>query len=465
MSDFRDIALNAIITIHACVLQMHSADRRRHSAIAFESVNVGSLLLLTGGILLIASALLARQGFTGRDHVVGIDLGTTYSVVAIFQKNNVTAIADNEGHVLVPSTVAYLPDGGVLIGREARTHRTIDPQHTIFNAKRFIGQSYDDVIKSENGTMPYEFNIKPLQRNEYDGICFALNLPNHPECVTPVEIGTAIVRHLHFMAHRYVGHNQVTKAVVAVPVDFNEKQRNATKAAFRAAGLEVSRVLEEPTAAAIAYGLHQDQNINFMLVFDFGGGTLDVSLLFARNGAITVVDTLGDNHLGGEDLDARLSAWLLMRFESQLKKKISTHNTKTEGKRVLKDRPEPPCTMAGVRQAAELLKRQLTNLSVVTAACVWNEGDESIQIEVDVTRLQFEELCKPLLERTMIPVRDILAANNIGTEEIDAVVLVGGSSRIPWVRQRLTEMFHGRAPLSNIDPDLAVAYGAARTLD
>ncbi|EEY66816.1 hsp70-like protein [Phytophthora infestans T30-4] len=433
-------------------------------------VNVGSLLLLLSGIFAVFAALLARHGFTGRDHVVGIDLGTTYSVVAISQKNNVTAIADKNGHVLVPSTVAFLPSGAVLVGREARAHRTTDPQHTIFNAKRFIGQSYEDVLTSEadeNGGTPYEFSVKMLRDNEHDGVCFTLDLQDHPKCVTPVNIGTAVVQHLRSMAHQFVGHEQITKAVIAVPVDFNNRQRDATVAAFRAAGLAVSRVLEEPTAAAIAYGLHQDPNVSFMLVFDFGGGTLDVSLLFARNGAISVLDTLGDNHLGGEDLDARLSAWLLKEFEAHLGTAITSRGAETETKAtsVDNDSKEPPCTVAGVRQAAELLKRQLTDASVATAACIWNDGKKTVRVEVRATRVQFEKLCGSLLERTIIPVREVLEANNMDTDEIDAVVLVGGSSRIPWVRQRLTDMFEGRPPLSDIDPDLAVAYGAARTLD
>ncbi|KAG2793718.1 hypothetical protein PC129_g22273 [Phytophthora cactorum] len=426
-----------------------SAVRRPQGAAVLGGVNVGSLLLLLSGTFAVFAALLARHGFTGRDHVVGIDLGTTYSVVAISQKNNVTAIADKEGHVLVPSTVAFLPNGGVLVGREARAYRTTDPQHTIFNAKRFIGQSYEDVLTSEadeNGVSPYEFGVKMLQDNEHDGVCFTLALQGQRECVTPVEIGTAVVRHLRSMAHQFVGHDQITKAVIAVPVDFNARQRNATVAAFRAAGLEVSRVLEEPTAAAIAYGLHQDPNVSFLLVFDFGGGTLDVSLLFARNGAISVLDTLGDNHLGGEDLDARLSAWLLKEFEAQLGTAIKSRRTETEEKTLDDDSREPPCTMTGVRQAAELVKRQLTDASVTTAACVWKDSKKLVRAEVKVTRTQFEELCGSLLERTMIPVREVLEANNMDTDEIDAVVL-------------------GRAPLSDIDPDLAVAYGAARTLD
>ncbi|KAG2980628.1 hypothetical protein PC120_g24929 [Phytophthora cactorum] len=335
-----------------------SAVRRPQGAAVLGGVNVGSLLLLLSGTFAVFAALLARHGFTGRDHVVGIDLGTTYSVVAISQKNNVTAIADKEGHVLVPSTVAFLPNGGVLVGREARAYRTTDPQHTIFNAKRFIGQSYEDVLTSEadeNGVSPYEFGVKMLQDNEHDGVCFTLAL---------------------------------------------QGQR----------------------------------------------GTLDVSLLFARNGAISVLDTLGDNHLGGEDLDARLSAWLLKEFEAQLGTAIKSRRTETEEKTLDDDSREPPCTMTGVRQAAELVKRQLTDASVTTAACVWKDSKKLVRAEVKVTRTQFEELCGSLLERTMIPVREVLEANNMDTDEIDAVVL-------------------GRAPLSDIDPDLAVAYGAARTLD
>ncbi|KAK1930136.1 Luminal-binding protein 5 [Phytophthora citrophthora] len=450
---------------------MSTSARRPQGVSALGSVNIGSLLLLLGGVFAVIAALLARHGFTGRDHVVGIDLGTTYSVVAISQKNNVSAITDNEGHVLVPSTVAFLPNGvlmamssGVLVGREARAHRTTDPQHTIFNAKRFIGQSYDDVMKSETnekGVTPYEFAVQQLHSDEHDGVCFGLNVQGHSDCVAPVQIGTSVVKHLRSMAHQFVGHDQITKAVIAVPVDFNQRQREATVAAFKAAGLEVSRVLEEPTAAAIAYGLHQDPNVSFLLVFDFGGGTLDVSLLFARNGAISVLDTLGDNHLGGEDLDAQLTAWIVKEFEAQLGTAITSRGTEDEPKTFDNNRKEPPCTLSGVRHAAELAKRQLTDASTATAVCI--SGNK--RAEVKITRPQFEELCGSLLERTMIPVREVLEANNMGSDEIDAVVLVGGSSRIPWVRQRLTDMFQGRAPLSDIDPDLAVAYGAARTLD
>ncbi|TDH71249.1 hypothetical protein CCR75_002833 [Bremia lactucae] len=319
---------------------------------------------------------------------------------------------------------------------------------------------------NESGVVPYEFSVKKLENNDHDGVCFKLNLHNQPECVAPLEIGTAIVRHLRSMACQFVGHEQITKAVIAVPVDFNAKQRNATKAAFEAAGLVVSRILEEPTAAAIAYGLHQDPNVSFLLVFDFGGGTLDVSLLFARNDAITVLDTVGDNHLGGEDLDVQLSAWLVQQFEAQIGTAITSRGgTETYRTELAHGLNEPPCTLAGVRQVAELAKRQLSDETVTTAACAWSDRGQVVRPVVELTRSQFESLCLPLLERTMIPVLDILEANNMATDEIDAVVVVGGSSRIPWVLERLTDIFQGRAPLSDIDPDLAVALGAARTLD
>ncbi|KAG7383493.1 hypothetical protein PHYBOEH_009884 [Phytophthora boehmeriae] len=448
---------------------MSTGKSSSRASAASRGVDVGSLLVLIGGIFAVVAALLARQGFTGRDHVVGIDLGTTYSVVAISQKNNVTAIADAQGRVLVPSTVAFLPHGEVLVGRKAREHRTTDPMHTIFNAKRFIGRSYDEALSSEadsNGITPYEFAIKPADNSGKDGLCFAIDLPDQPSCVTPVKIGSAIVRHLRSMAHTFVGHDQITKAVIAVPVDFNARQRDATVEAFRAAGLEVSRVLEEPTAAAIAYGLHQDPNVSFLLVFDFGGGTLDVSLLFARNGAINVLDTLGDNHLGGEDMDAALAQWLVREFEMQIGAKISSRGIEMEIESYQGDDREPPCTLSGIRQAAEFLKRKLTDALTASASCIWKDNRQTKhRAEVKMTRMRLEKVCEPLLERTMIPVHEVLEANHMTTEEIDAVVLVGGSSRIPWVRERLTDMFQGRPPLSDIDPDLAVAYGAARTLD
>lgn len=256
-----------------------------------------------------------------------------------------------------------------------------------------------------------------------------------------------------------------------MPVDFNARQRAATVRAFALAGLQVSRVLEEPTAAAIAYGLHHDPSVNFILVFDFGGGTLDVSLLFARDGSINVVDTIGDNNLGGEDVDSTVAKYLTERIASAIGTKLTSQAStieESDSERV-EDPDHLPCTPAGIRRAAELLKRKLSSSDRASAVCVVQSDGELLsanaRVVVEMTRSQLEELCEPLFLRTLIPVTEILQANHMDAEEINAVVLVGGSSRIPWVRENLKTMFNGRAPLSDIDPDVAVAYGAARTLD
>lgn len=252
-----------------------------------------------------------------------------------------------------------------------------------------------------------------------------------------------------------------------MPVDFNERQRDATITAFRNAGLHVSRVLEEPTAAAIAYGLHQDPTVNFIIVFDFGGGTLDVSLLFVRAGSIRVIDTLGDNNLGGEDIDGAVASFLAREFAQ----KIGIDEIPSAASDIMQDDDAdesmavPPCTKAGVRRAAEFLKRALSGATSASASCVPVSHPGGAEVTVQMTRNELEELCRPLLDRTMVPVRRILEENHMESDEIDAVVLVGGSSRIPWIRAQLAQLFGGRAPLTNIDPDVAVAYGAARTLD
>ncbi|KAF1318611.1 Hsp70-like protein, partial [Globisporangium splendens] len=456
------------------------------------SANVGSLLLFVGGVFAVVSAFLARQGFTGRDHgnslplslslslcdcalmciaVVGIDLGTTYSVVAISQKNNVTVIPDALGHVLIPSMVAFLPEGNVLVGRDARAHRTKDPAHTIFNAKRFIGRTYEDVVQSKDAAS-YEFAVSEAAHDSHHGVCFPVNVPGYRKCVSPIAIGATIVGHLRAMAHAFVGHNQITKAVIAVPVDFDGAQRAATQKAFLAAGLHVSRILEEPTAAAIAYGLHQDPSVNFILVFDFGGGTLDVSLLFTRAGSINVVDTIGDNNLGGEDLDAIVAEALTHKIAERIGTTLTSTTSdmeETHSNHKNDDPDQLPCTLAGIRRAAELLKRTLSYETSATASCVVQTSGELLHaretVSIEMTRAELEEICSELLARTLAPVKEIIEANHMTPEEIDAVVLVGGSSRIPWVREHLAKMFDGRAPLSDIDPDVAVAYGAARTLD
>ncbi|GLD92180.1 hypothetical protein PINS_up000713 [Pythium insidiosum] len=423
-----------------------------------RDVNIGSILFAVAALLAVGASILAQQGYRGRDHVVGIDLGTTYSVVAISQQNKVTVIADSDGNVLTPSTVAFLDYGATVVGRAARAQGVRDPRHTIFNAKRFIGRSLASVLREDTDavTASYEFEVSSEDvSNTSTPACFRLQRQGHKPCVTPVDVGAHIVRHLRRLATQFVGHDQINKAVIAVPVDFDAAQRAATIAAFEDAGLKVSRVLEEPTAAAIAYGLHQDPSVSFILVFDFGGGTLDVSLLFSRSGSVSVVDTIGDNHLGGEDVDEIVAKHLHEKLATAAREPTS-----------LSSEAELPCTPAGIRRAAEQLKRRLSEQHDASVSCVATStsGHQEL-VRLSMTRQELEALSESLLARTLVPIRDILHANSMTTDDIDAVVLVGGSTRIPWIREKLTEMFGGRPPLTDVDPDVAVAYGAARMID
>ncbi|ETV93916.1 hypothetical protein H310_12260 [Aphanomyces invadans] len=420
-------------------------------------VNAGTVLFFVSAVFGAIAVFLARSGHLGKEHLVGIDLGTTYSVVAVNRHGNVTVMPDVHGHFLLPSVVAFKPNGGVLVGRDARHYRRVDPKHTISNAKRFIGRQFDESIAAEAAL--YDF---PLLANTTGDshVCFGLNLPGHPSCISPVDIGYYVVKALKETAMAFLGHDQIYGAVIAIPAGFDASQRKATVAAFERAGLKVRNVLVEPTAAALAYGLHTKPNVHYVLVFDFGGGTLDVSLLYLQNGSFQVMDTAGDNHLGGEDLDDLLSAHLKHEFE-QVVGGHSLPDVQTSG-----DMPDVfPCTAAGVRGVAEQLKRRLSFANDGEASCVVQQavGEYVVgdTLRLRMTRAEWEELCLPTLQRTMEPVKEVLVGNMMTAGDVDEVVLVGGSSRIPWIQGQLTEMF-GRAPNGHIDPDVAVAVGAAR---
>ncbi|KAF0690178.1 Aste57867_18428 [Aphanomyces stellatus] len=417
-------------------------------------VNPGSIIFCAAAVFAVIAAFLARSGHLGREHIVGIDLGTTYSVVAVNRKGNVTVIPDPSGHVLLPSIVAFKPHGEVLVGRAARHHRSVDPKHTIYNAKRFIGRPFDASVAAEAHL--YEFSLE--QNATGDNVCFGLHLPGHPTCVSPITIGHHVVKTLRAAAHAFLGHDQIYGAVIAIPAGFDANQRKATIQAFELAGLAVRNVLVEPTAAALAYGLHTKPNVQYVLVFDFGGGTLDVSLLYLQKGSFQVFDTAGDNHLGGEDLDDQLSEYLKAQFEAALGAPLPDHQS-ADSHDVF------PCTTAGVRGVAELLKRELSFQTESDAVCLVQEAAGAFAagdlLRVHMTRTEWEALCLPTLERTMAPIREILEGNMMSTADVDEVVLVGGSSRIPWIQEQLTAMF-GKLPNSHIDPDVAVAVGAAR---
>ncbi|ETV83843.1 hypothetical protein H257_04453 [Aphanomyces astaci] len=419
-------------------------------------VNAGTVFFFLSAAFCAVAVLLARSGHYGKEHLVGIDLGTTYSVVAVNRHGNVTVMPDANGNLLLPSIVAFKPHGGVLVGRDARHHRRVDPKHTISNAKRFIGRKFDATIEADASL--YDFPLLGNTTGDHH-VCFGLSVPGHPSCVSPVDIGYFVVKTLKETAMAYLGHDQIYGAVIAIPAGFDANQRKATVAAFERAGLKVRNVLVEPTAAALAYGLHTKPNVHNVLVFDFGGGTLDVSLLYLQKGSFQVMDTAGDNHLGGEDLDDQLSGHLKHQFE-QLVGGHSLPDLQTS------DEPNVfPCTAAGIRGVAEQLKRQLSFDVEGEASCVVQEAVGSVAVgdvlRLRMTRSEWEALCLPTLQRTMAPVKEVLEGNMMTTDDIDEVVLVGGSSRIPWIQAQLAQMF-GREPNSHIDPDVAVAVGAAR---
>ena len=310
-------------------------------------------------------------------------------------------------------------------------------------------------------------SFKILQDNTSS--CFELTLRDHPPCVSPVDVGTFVVRHLLEIAAKYLKHNQINSAVIAVPADFDAVQRRATVTAFEQAGLKVQRILDEPTAAAVAYGLHKDPDVTYVLVFDFGGGTLDVSLLYIRHGSVQVIGTDGDNRLGGEDLDLLLADYLKTEIQTQLGETIRSTDVAEIN---LNDKPgeevQFPCTSAGIRRVAERVKRTLSLVENTMAECVVRHKttklDSHSTVSVQVSRSEFETLAQEVLERSLHPIRRVLADSMMSPSDVDEVVLVGGSSRIPWVHRKLEEMFNKR-PHSHIDPDVAVAYGAAKIVD
>ncbi|EQC25589.1 hypothetical protein SDRG_16559 [Saprolegnia diclina VS20] len=430
--------------------------RPRHPE--FSAMQPGSVVFALAALVGLIGIFLARSGYTGKEHSVGIDLGTTYSVVAVNQKGNVSVIPDASGYTLLPSIVAFKDGGEVLVGRSARQYRSQDPRHTIFNAKRFIGRAFDAAVETE--ASHYEFG---LDRDEANRVCFPLSVTGHAtRCASPIDVGAHIVSQLKASAMRHLGHDQIYSAVIAVPASFDTDQRLATVAAFKAAGLKVANVLVEPTAAALAYGLDRKPNVHYVLVFDFGGGTLDVSLLYLQNGSFEVIDTAGDNHLGGEDLDDVLATHLVARFEALL---ATPALPALSSLARTSDASAFPCTVSGMRGVAEKLKRDLSATPSAAASCVVEAatpqhaaGDLAT---LEMTRVEWEALVAPLLSRTLSPIHEMLSGNGMAPSDVDEVVLVGGSSRIPWIQEALGALF-GREPNAHIDPDVAVAVGAAR---
>jgi len=369
--------------------------------------------------------------------VIGIDLGTTYSCVGVVKNGRVEIIANDQGNRITPSYVAFTSDGERLIGDAAKNQLTSNPENTVFDAKRLIGREFKDTtVQSDMKYWPFtvvDKNGKPHVKIVSNG---------ETKLFAPEEISAMVLGKMKEIAEAYLG-KKVTHAVVTVPAYFNDAQRQATKDAGTISGLTVMRIINEPTAAAIAYGLDKKEGEKNILVFDLGGGTFDVSLLTIDNGVFEVVSTNGDTHLGGEDFDNRV----MEHFIKLIKKKT--------GKDIRKDNR----AVQKLRREVEKAKRTLsTEFNTRIEIESFFEGDDFSET---FTRARFEELNIDLFRNTLKPVQKVLEDAGLKKTDIDEIVLVGGSTRIPKVQQLVKEYFDGKEPSRGINPDEAVAFGAA----
>ncbi len=372
------------------------------------------------------------------EKILGIDLGTTNSVVAVMMGDEAVVIQNQEGARLTPSVVSWTKEKEILVGEPAKRRAVLDPENTIYESKRFIGRKFEEV-KDEAKRVSY----KVVADDKGDA---AFDVPNAGKVIRPEEVGAHVLRKLKEAAEAYLG-EKITKAVITVPAYFNERQRQATKDAGKIAGLEVLRILNEPTAAALAYGLDKKSDVK-ILVYDFGGGTFDVSILEGGDGVIEVKATSGDTHLGGANIDERIMEWLIEEFKKETG--IDLRNDKTALQRL--------------KEASEQAKKELSfkleteiNLPFIT---IDPSNNQPLHLQKKLTRARLEEMIKDLIDRTMDIVKKALEDAKLSPQEIDDIVLVGGSTRIPLVQQKIKEFF-GKEPHKGVNPDEVVAVGAA----
>jgi L1 cell adhesion molecule like protein len=370
---------------------------------------------------------------------VGIDLGTTYSCVGVFRDDRIEIIANDQGNRTTPSFVAFT-DTERLIGDSAKNQVAMNPHNTVFDAKRLIGRKFSDAeVQADMKHFPFKIidqGSKPMIQVEFKG---------ETKVFSPEEISSMVLTKMRETAESYLGGN-VNNAVITVPAYFNDSQRQATKDSGTIAGLNVLRIINEPTAAAIAYGLDKDKTISGernVLIFDLGGGTFDVSLLTIEEGIFEVKATAGDTHLGGEDFDNRLVNHFVQEFKRKHKKDL------TSNARALRR----------LRTACERAKRTLSS-SAQTSVEI-DSLFEGIDFYTSITRARFEELCQDLFRSTMDPVERVLRDAKIDKSSVHEIVLVGGSTRIPKIQKLVSDYFNGKELNKSINPDEAVAYGAA----
>lgn len=390
---------------------------------------------ITAGFLV--SSVIAAEEAVKLGTVIGIDLGTTYSCVGVYKNGHVEIIANDQGNRITPSWVAFT-DTERLIGEAAKNQAAMNPDRTVFDVKRLIGRKYEDKeVQRDVKLLPYKIvnkDGKPyIQVKIRDG---------EIKVFSPEEISAMILVKMKETAEAYLG-KKIKDAVVTVPAYFNDAQRQATKDAGVIAGLNVARIINEPTAAAIAYGLDKKGGEKNILVYDLGGGTFDVSILTIDNGVFEVLSTSGDTHLGGEDFDQRIMDYFIKLVKKKHNKDISKDNR----------------ALGKLRRECERAKRALSSQHQVRVEI--ESLFDGVDFSEPLTRARFEELNMDLFKKTMGPVKKALDDANLQKSEINEIVLVGGSTRIPKVQQLLKDFFDGKEPNKGVNPDEAVAYGAA----
>lgn len=367
--------------------------------------------------------------------IIGIDLGTTNSVVAVMEGNEPTVIINAEGKRTTPSVIGFTKDGERIVGEQAKRQALANPKNTIRSIKRFMGRRFSEV-SGDAKEVSYD-----LARGNNDMATVKIDDRNY----TPQEISAMVLQKLKKSAEDYLGH-EVTEAVITVPAYFNDSQRNATKEAGEIAGLKVQRIINEPTAAALAYGLDkQNQNMK-IAVFDLGGGTFDISVLDLGDGVFEVLSTNGDTRLGGDDFDQKIIDWMADEF------------LKTDGVDLRKD----PKTLQRLKEAAENAKIELSSgtSTQISLPYIHMDANGAKNLDLTLTRAKFEMICDSLFTRAIEPVKKAMADAKLKISDIDEVILVGGSTRIPKVQELVKEYF-GKEPNRSVNPDEVVAVGAA----
>lgn len=418
-----------------------SRNRRKRKTSSFKPI---SFFLLLACLLCVPFAYGASTPPPSQDQedqgpIIGIDLGTTYSCVSVYDNGSAQIIANDQGNRITPSIVAFTDTNERLVGDAAKNQATINPANTIYDVKRLIGRSYsDDSVQEDKKLVPFDIIPDKLGNPR-----IRITQNGEERVMSPEEISGLVLAKMKATAEAYLG-REVTRAVVTVPAYFNQAQREATRDAGRIAGLTVERIINEPTAAAMAYGLNQDTAMDDknVLVFDLGGGTFDVTLLNLDAGIFDVLASEGDTHLGGEDFDQRVMKYFMDTMQKKSKVDISGNKK----------------ALQKLRKEVERVKRALSSQS--QARVEIEDIVPGYDLQETLTRARFEELNNDLFKKTLIPVRNVLKRAGLSKSDVDHIVLVGGSTRIPRVQELLSEFFDGKELSKSINPDEAVAFGA-----